>query len=169
VASSLASYFVCPGYDEEDIEQEAFFIGVATVGKFDPTRGKQDVSEEQRMKNFLYWAMSTRLSNLKKEKTYDYRKDHPQSVNRSKKIISYPVRLTEKSTYEHDFESVDNQEIMDLIMAYMPTKFREDYQRILEGEPVQSVRKGRIIAEAQNIYDLIMQDRVSELDDRFSV
>lgn len=162
-AEKLADYYVCPGYDKEDIIQEAVMYGLSKIKDYDESRARG----EKGLENFMFVVMTSRLTNLKQQKWFDHKKDFEGSVNQSKKRIMRPLQLSENNSYEHDgFDRVDDGEILDLIMEYMPAQYRLDYEKILEGVPVQSVRREKIITVAREIHDLIMDDNVAELKKR---
>ena len=65
VAKRLAPKYVFATYEVEDIEQEAFLIGIAGLAKYDKSRP---------LENFMYIHINNRLKTFKRDNYY--RQDH---------------------------------------------------------------------------------------------
>jgi len=155
VLTKIAKINTFPGYDEDDIKQEGRIIAMAVLDKYTEDRGT--------LENYLYISVIRRLRNLKSAKYYNKRMEG--GINEVKrKIVSPELAGPDTKSYEHDFDAVDIQEIKDLMLKYLPTPMRKDYYKILEGVYVKYNRKEIVMAEVQRIYDLIMSDRVEELE-----
>ena len=75
IARRLAPKFTFASYDVEDIEQEAFLIGIAGLEKYDPTRP---------LENFMYTHISNRLKTFKRDNYY--RLDYGSNAQKSKTV-----------------------------------------------------------------------------------
>jgi DNA-directed RNA polymerase specialized sigma24 family protein len=85
VAKRLAPKYVFASYDIEDIEQEAFLIGVAGLEKYDPSRP---------LENFMYTHINNRLKTFKRDNYY--RLDYgtaAQKIQDRKKSLLEPVDI----------------------------------------------------------------------------
>ena len=85
VAKRLAPKYVFAGYDVEDIEQEAFLIGVAGLAKYDPSRP---------LENFMYTHINNRLKTFKRDNFYrmDYGSSAQKIQDRKKNLLE-PVSI----------------------------------------------------------------------------
>lgn len=152
----MGGYFKFPGWDRDDVMQEARIIGLAMLPKYTEDRGD--------LENFLYVTISNRLRNLVKKHYYDYDRDNG-GVNSAKKLINRPASDLDDYHYQEMFNNMAGDEIVDKVTMYIHPEYRKDFKRILEGRSVKTVRRARIIGEAKRIYFLLMTDQESELRD----
>lgn len=70
VISLIAKKSVFPGYSEDDISQESYIIALKQLDKFDVAKASSKGGEGliQKLENFLYFILSKRLINLKRDK-----------------------------------------------------------------------------------------------------
>lgn len=155
IAQKISKYYNFPGYDYEDLVQEAVLIGLSVLPKFDETRGTVD--------SFLFISMSNGLRNLRKAKFYDYDRDNDNSVSNSKKRIIGAKGSLENLFYMQEFEDIDIEEIIEKIEHYLPAAYRKDYAKIREGIPVKTMRRNAILKEVKHIYTAIISDREETL------
>ena len=85
IAKRLAPKFVFAGYEVEDIEQEAFLIGVSGLKNYDPSRP---------LENFMFTHINNRLKTFKRDNYYrmDYG-TNAQKIQERKKSLLEPVSL----------------------------------------------------------------------------
>lgn len=150
IAQKVGGYFKFPGYDKDDVMQEARIIGMAMLPKYTEDRGD--------LENFLYVAISNRLRNLVKKHYYDYDRDNG-GVNSAKKLINRPATDLDEYHAQNTFNQMAGDEIVDKVTIYLHPEYRKDFKRILEGHSVKTVRRAKIIEEAKRIYFLLMTDQ----------
>jgi hypothetical protein len=157
IATQLASYYRFPGFDQEDIKQEATLIGISVFDKFDSAKGKLD--------DFLFRAIKNGLLNLK-VKHYHNPKTKSEYGDSKKAIIGFSS-IQEDTEYSHPFDDVEIHEVVELVDRYLHPHFKKDYAKIKEGIYIGTVRRNKILLEVERIYKLIMEDRVDDLEKQF--
>ena len=85
IAKRLAPKYVFATYEIEDIEQEAFLIGVAGLEKYDQSRP---------LENFMYTHINNRLKTFKRDNYYrlDYG-SAAQKIQDRKKSLLEPIDI----------------------------------------------------------------------------
>ena len=85
ISKKLAPKYVFAGYEVEDIEQEAFLIGVSGLDKYDTSRP---------LENFMYTHINNRLKTFKRDNYYrlDYGTS-AQKIQDRKKSLLEPVSI----------------------------------------------------------------------------
>jgi DNA-directed RNA polymerase specialized sigma24 family protein len=137
VAKKLAPKYTFGHYDVEDIEQEAFIIGMAAMEQYDPSRP---------LENFLTVSINNRLKSFKRDNHCRPEQDQEQEEKwrrwfkryNSKIQLQRPISLqdvsvdTERRMYASDafIEDIVIEEVMDLIDRELPIEYREDYMRL---------------------------------------
>ena len=84
VAHKLAPKYVFASYEVEDIEQEAFMMGVEALDRYDPTKP---------LENFLYAHINNRLKNFKRDNYYRFDYGNAQKIQDCKKSILEPMDI----------------------------------------------------------------------------
>ena len=147
IAKKISHKYVFASYQAEDIEQEAFLIGMECLSRYDKVRP---------LENFLYTHMNNRLKNFKRDNYYRCDYGNAQKAQDRKRSILEPM------SFEHlytlcDKEEVINQvhykEMLDLIDERLPSNMRKDYLRLRSNSFLLKKRKSDIISVISSILD----------------
>jgi DNA-directed RNA polymerase specialized sigma24 family protein len=146
IAKRLAHRYVFSGYDVEDIEQEAFLIGIAGLEKYDPSRP---------LENFMYTHINNRLKTFKRDNYYriDYGTSAQKIQDRKKNLLE-PINID--SIYniasgQHIVSEAHLNEMLELIDKKLPHHLRGDYLKLQANAPLSKSRKAQITKEIENI------------------
>ena len=146
IAKRLAPKYVFASYAVEDIEQEAFLIGIAGLAKYDPTRP---------LENFMYTHISNRLKTFKRDNYY--RLDYgtaAQKIQDRKKSLLEPVDIDAIYSVYTNEQSTSNaqiQETLALIDRKLPSHLRRDYLKLQSNAPLPKGRKAIVIEAIEKI------------------
>lgn len=146
IAKRLAPKYVFAGYEVEDIEQEAFLIGINGLKNYDPARP---------LENFMYTHINNRLKTFKRDNYFrmDYGTE-AQKIQDQKRDLLEPVSIDNVYTM-HIAPDVNNdayvKEILELIDRKLPTHMRRDYLRLQSNSPLPKGRKANIIQIIEQI------------------
>ena len=146
VAKKLAPKFVFASYETEDIEQEAFLMGVEGLDRYDTDRP---------LENFMYAHINNRLKNFKRDHYYRFDYGNAQRIQDRKKNILEPMDIAALYSISTEDETVGNayiSEMIELIDRKLPSDLRGDYLRLQANSPLPKGRKALII---QTIEDII--------------
>jgi DNA-directed RNA polymerase specialized sigma24 family protein len=146
ISKKLAPRYVFAGYEVEDIEQEAFLIGVGGLERYDA---------ERPLENFMYTHINNRLKTFKRDNYYrlDYGTS-AQKIQDRKKSLLEPVSIEAiYSVFTRDSTSneVHLKEIMELIDTKLPSHLRRDYLKLQSNSPLPKSRKAYIIQVVEEI------------------
>lgn len=147
IARRLAPKYVFSGYEADDIEQEAFIIGVAGLEKYDPEQG--------RLENFLYRHINNRLKTFKRDNYYrmDYGTSAQKIQDRKKSLIE-PVSLESVYNICYTDSTTDDahlSEVLELIDQKLPSHLRRDYLKLQSNSSLPKGRKAHIIEVIESI------------------
>lgn len=146
IAKRLAPKYVFSGYDVEDIEQEAFLIGIKGLEKYDPSRP---------LENFMYTHINNRLKTFKRDNYYrlDYGTEAQKIQDRKKNLLEpvsieavYTVCATDQTT-----NNAQMKEVLELIDRKLPAHLRRDYLKLQSNSPLPKSRKAYIIQVIEQI------------------
>lgn len=146
IAKRLAPKYVFSGYESEDIEQEAFLIGLAGLKNYDASRP---------LENFMYTHINNRLKTFKRDNYYrmDYGTE-AQKIQDQKRDLLEPVSIDNVYSM-HTAPDVNNdayvKEMLELIDRKLPTHLRRDYLRLQSNAPLPKGRKANIIQIIEQI------------------
>ena len=146
VAKRLAPKYVFASYEVEDIEQEAFLIGVAGLEKYDPSRP---------LENFMYTHINNRLKTFKRDNYY--RLDFgtaAQTIQDRKKNLLEPIDIDSiynVCSHEHSTGDAQLHEMLDIIDKKLPTHLRSDYLKLQSNSPLPKGRKAIIVDAIEQI------------------
>lgn len=150
----LAPKYKFGSYEVEDIEQEAYIIGLDGYSRWDGIRP---------LENFLTVHISNRLSNFKRDNYYRFRKCKVcnnieplcEKCQLSEKNKKRKLLLQETTDEEYIPLTEDNElnEIEHLINERIPLDLREDYLRLKNGVSISNSRKQRILSIIKDIYE----------------
>tara|TARA_Y100000385_G_scaffold84599_1_gene86796 strand:+ start:539 stop:1075 length:537 start_codon:yes stop_codon:yes gene_type:complete len=147
IAKKIAHKYVFASYQADDIEQEAFLIGMECLDRYDQVRP---------LENFLYTHMNNRLKNFKRDNYYRLDHGNAQKVQDRKRSILEPLSFEYLYTL-HDKEEVVNQahvkEMLDLIDKKLPSNMRKDYLKLKSNSFLLKRRRADIMREIRCILD----------------
>jgi DNA-directed RNA polymerase specialized sigma24 family protein len=146
IAKRLAPKYVFTGYDIEDIEQEAFLIGVAGLDKYDPSRP---------LENFMYTHINNRLKTFKRNNYYrmDYGSSAQKLQDRKRNLIE-PLsidKIYNICAQDHIVSDAHLSEILDLIDRKLPADLRRDYLKLQSNSSLPKQRKAAIVEAIEKI------------------
>jgi len=143
IAKTLASSYTFPGYTEDDIEQEAFIMGVQALPRWNPKKSS--------LTTFLYTHINNRLYTLKRDKFINIIK------NKEKFKLLYPIPIESvRESLAISYNPLDNliiQELFSIIDKYLPVEMREDYLRIKEGLTLSVARRFNLVQKIIEILE----------------
>ena len=145
VCKKLAPKYVFASYEVEDIEQEAFLMGVEGLDRYDSNKP---------LENFMYAHINNRLKNFKRDNYYRFDYGNAQKIQDRKKSILEPVDIAALYSVCTDDETVDNAhlaEILDLIDRNLPANLRSDYLKLRTNSPLPKGRKAIVIEAIEDI------------------
>lgn len=146
IAKRLAPKYVFTGYDIDDIEQEAFLIGVAGLEKYDPSRP---------LENFMYTHINNRLKTFKRNNYYrmDYGSSAQKLQDRKRNLLE-PMCLDNIyniCAQDHIVSDAHLNEILDLIDRKLPAHLRTDYLKLQSNSSLPKSRKAIVIDAIEKI------------------
>jgi len=145
VSKKLAPKFVFASYEAEDIEQEAFLMGVEGLERYDSSKP---------LENFMYAHISNRLKNFKRDNYYRFDYGNAQRIQDRKKNILEPMDIAALYSVSTEDETVSNahlSEMIELIDRKLPADLRGDYLRLQTNSPLPKGRKAMIIEVIEDI------------------
>ena len=95
VARSLAPKYTFAFYGVDDIEQEAFVMGMEALSRYDPTKP---------LENFLYTHIGNRLKNFKRDNYYRQDDGNAQKIQNRKKNLLDTTTIESLATLR-DFDA----------------------------------------------------------------
>ncbi len=145
ICQKLAPKFVFASYEAEDIEQEAFLMGVEALERYDANKP---------LENFMYAHISNRLKNFKRDNYYRFDYGNAQRIQERKKSILEPMDIAALYSVSTADETVSNahlSEMLDLIDRKLPSDLRGDYLRLQTNSPLPKGRKAIVIQVIEDI------------------
>ena len=145
VAKKLAPKFVFASYETEDIEQEAFLMGVEGLERYDSTKP---------LENFMYAHINNRLKNFKRDNYYRFDYGKAQQIQDRKKNLLEPIdiaALYSLSTEDSVLNNAHLSEMLDLIDRKLPADLRGDYLKLRSNSFLPKGRKATVIQAIENI------------------
>lgn len=131
-----------PGYDTEDIRQEAVIIGI---------KGIPNYNGSIPLKKYLLNHMRHRLRSLRREK---YTKPGCEcgeclkcSNNTARMKINSASCIDDVEEFELAYEvenKVEQQELLEYLDINIPAEYRDDYLKLLARVPIVSSRKNKL-------------------------
>ena len=145
VSKKLAPKFVFASYEAEDIEQEAFLMGVEGLTRYDSSKP---------LENFMYTHINNRLKNFKRDNYYRFDYGNAQRIQDRKKNILEPMDIAALYSVSTEDETASNAHIaetVELIDRKLPAELRGDYLRLQTNSPLPKGRKAIIIQVIEDI------------------
>lgn len=149
IISLHASKYKIPGYDTEDIAQEAFIMALECFKAWKPSIGP--------FENFLSKHLYFRLRTFVRDKTLN---DSIFKENKKQLLSPLDISLVnienESALIDPDnvIENVEREEILKKIDNYLPVSLRKDYLRMKDGV---KINRGRATKIKQFIYTLLQE------------
>lgn len=146
IAKRLAPKYVFATYEKDDIEQEAFLIGIAGLENYDSSRP---------LANFMYTHINNRLKTFKRDNYFrlDYGTT-AQKIQEQKRRLLEPgdiMSFYHISTADASLSEVQIQEMLDLIDEKLPSSLRRDYLKIQSNAPITKDKRSAVISAIQKI------------------
>lgn len=163
-AKALAPKYTFGFYGIEDIEQEAFLMGIQALDSF-----KHDAGSK--LQSYLFTYIGNRLKNFKRNNYF--RHEHTCKTcgckdPYCKTCLKRQWRMTQKMEIiepigihsiendnslvkEHNFESINSEEIFAEIDAKLPLEMREDYLKMRDDIYVPKIRRVKVEAAIKEI------------------
>lgn len=147
IAKKLAPKFVFASFDEEDIAQEAFIIGIDGLEKYDSSRP---------LSNFMFTHISNRLKNFKRDNYYRLDVGTGEKIQSKKKSILDAIDIESlHAIYLQDdmLTEIQIRDVLELIDRKLPHKYRRDYLRLQQNVSMSKIRKDEIIRVLEEIIE----------------
>ena len=147
VSQRLASKFTFPNYDEDDIEQEAFIIGMEAMNRYDEVRP---------LENFLSIHIKNRLKNFKRDNYYRPDEGKAEQLQNGKRKLLEAGSIDEMRNFISTQEcsnSLEERELVDYIDINLPANMRADFLRFKNGQPLTKTRKSNLVNELKIILE----------------
>lgn len=145
VARSLAPKYTFAFYGIDDIEQEAFVMGMEALSRYDPTKP---------LENFLYTHIGNRLKNFKRDNYYRQDDGNAQKIQNRKKNLLDTTNIDSFGSigdFDDPLESMEIKEAKKLIDSRLPVHLRPDYLRMCEGMSIPKPKRLEIISYIKEI------------------
>jgi len=147
ISKKLAHKYTFASYETEDIEQEAFLIGIMGLGKYDQSRP---------LENFMYVHINNRLKTFKRDNYYRLEHGAAEKIQKTKKDILEPLDIHELyhvATGDTISEDVQLVEILQIIDDNLPSSMRSDYLKLKNNAPLSKSRKAKVVTFIQKILE----------------
>lgn len=147
----MAKKYTFPNYDEEDIAQEAFIIGLEAMERYDPDRP---------LENFLRVHIRNRLSNFRRDKYYRPDSGKAEQIQKSKKKLmdASPFEELSHAFAVMDKDDVSGKELLDFIDSRLAAVFRADYLRFLDGGRLTKAKRAKLFEQLKEIMVIYYED-----------
>jgi RNA polymerase sigma factor (sigma-70 family) len=170
ITDKIAEQFAFGYYDADDIKQEAFIMAMKALNSFKPSRGE--------LGGFLATHIRNRLLNLRRDKLIRHQNSPPctcctcaetckkkfsdecdiyskwKKRNALKRTLMEPVHtdlFEDENFCEEQNDNLELTDMVDEINEKLPSKFRGDYRRLLDGSPMSYNKKQQIIQMIKEI------------------
>lgn len=147
ISKKLAHKYTFASYEVEDIEQEAFLIGIAGLEKYDQGRP---------LENFMYVHINNRLKTFKRDNYYRLEHGAAEKIQKSKKDILEPLDIQELyhiATGDTIKEDAELSEILQRIDDRLPSNMRSDYLKLKNNASLPKSRKAKVVSFIQDIIE----------------
>lgn len=147
ISKKLSHKYTFASYEAEDIEQEAFLIGIMGLEKYDQSRP---------LENFMYVHINNRLKTFKRDNYYRLEHGAAEKIQKTKKDILEPLDIHELyhvATGDTISEDVQLTEILQIIDDNLPSNMRSDYLKLKNNASLSKSRKAKVVTFIQNILE----------------
>ena len=147
ISKKLAHRYTFTSYEVEDIEQEAFLIGIAGLSKYDQGRP---------LENFMYVHINNRLKTFKRDNYYRLEHGAAEKIQKSKKDILEPLDIHELyhiATGDTISEDAELSEVLERIDEELPSNMRSDYLKLKNNATLSKSRKAKVMGFIESILE----------------
>ena len=147
ISSRLANKYTFPNYESDDIEQEAFIIGMEAMNRYD---------ENRPLENFLSVHIKNRLSNFKRDKYYRPDDGKAEEIQQGKK------KLLDATSFEsvrnvlisaECSDALEEKELLEYIDLNLPANMRSDYLRFFNNQTLTKTKKAKLVEVLKDILE----------------
>ena len=139
VINRIAPKYTFNGYDVDDIKQESYIICLEAMDRYD---------QDRPLENFLSVNLSNRLKNF-------IRDNFGNAKDIEKKKVNCPVNIQNNEHYiaQDDLysKSIEDKEIYDIIDSNIPSYFREDFLKFVNGVYINKNRRIELLEKIKEI------------------
>lgn len=146
VAKRLSNKYTFPNFDEDDIEQEAFIIGMEAMERYDSSRP---------LENFLAVHIKNRLKNFKRDNYYRPDVGRAEQIQKSKRKLleAGPIDSFSFLLQENFSDDLHYKEIVEYIDKNLPPQFRGDYLRFQNDQTLTKSKKNNLLNSLRAILE----------------
>lgn len=147
ISSRLANKYTFPNYEADDIEQEAFIIGMEAMSRYD---------ENRPLENFLSIHIKNRLSNFRRDKYYRPDDGKAEQIQQGKKRLldATPVDNIKNLLISAECsDSLEERELLSYIDNHLPANMRSDYLRFLNDQVLTKTKKTKLLEVLKEILE----------------
>ncbi len=147
VSERLSNKYTFAFYTAEDIQQEAFILGMEALERYD---------EGKPLENFLFVHIGNRLKNFKRDNYFRHDEGKAEKVQKRKRNLLEPANLEDFSIAKggDDLSSkISDQEIIELVKRNIPASMRADFLRLCAGVTLPKARRIEIMAVVRRIVE----------------
>ena len=152
VSTRLASKYTFPNYEEEDIAQEAFIIGMEAMNRYDEVRP---------LENFLSIHIKNRLKNFKRDNYYRPDEGKAEQIQQGKKKLLDAGSIEDIRFYittSAQSDSLEQRELVEYIDLHLPASLRADLLRFKNDQSLTKTKKANLLNELRVIMELFHEE-----------
>ena len=139
ISSRLASKYTFPNFEEDDIQQEAFIIGMEALDRYDGVRP---------LENFLSVHIKNRLKNFKRDNYYRQDEGKAEEIQQGKKKLLDAASLDDMKAFIFHKEvsaDLEERELLEYIDIHIPANMRSDYLRFKNDQTLTKTKKSHLL------------------------
>lgn len=147
VSQRLASKYTFPNYEEDDIAQEAFIIGMEAMNRYDEIRP---------LENFLSIHIKNRLKNFKRDNYYRPDEGKAEQIQNGKKKLLEAGPIDDMRSFistKESSDSLEERELVEYIDINLPANMRSDFLRFKNGQSLTKTKKANLVNELRAILE----------------
>ncbi len=147
VSERLSNKFTFAFYTAEDIQQEAFILGMEALERYD---------EGKPLENFLFVHIGNRLKNFKRDNYFRHDEGKAEKVQKRKRNLLEPANLEDFSVAKGDNDltsKISDEEILQLVKKNIPASMRADFLRMCAGVTLPKARRLEIMSTVRRIVE----------------
>jgi hypothetical protein len=147
ISSRLASKFTFPNYEEDDITQEAFIIGMEALDRYDGVRP---------LENFLSIHIKNRLKNFKRDNYYRHDEGRAEEIQQGKKKLLDAGNMDDMRAFistKGSSNSMEERELLDYIDLNLSANMRSDYLRFKNDQTLTKTKRSQLLNELKTIVE----------------
>lgn len=147
ISTRLASKYTFPNYEQDDIVQEAFIIGMEALDRYDGVRP---------LENFLSIHIKNRLKNFKRDHYYRPDEGKAEEIQQGKKKLLEAGSIDDMRSFICQKESADTleeRELIEYIDDLLPANMRGDYLRFKNEQTLTKTKRAHLLSELREIVE----------------